>query len=306
MWLNLAHGASSKEIAEFLALSERTVRRYLTMFRTTGEVRAAVHRNGPQLLLGDFEQFRYIMEEPTIYLHEIQRKLFSAYKVKVSASTICRTLKIMGFSRQVMRHVALQQSETLRARFMAEVSLYEPSMLIWLDESGCDRRNSIRKYGYNIRGICPVKKRLLVRGIRYPAIPIMTVYGLHDVYLAEGTINGDRFTQFVEKCLLPSLMPLNGVNPFSVVIMDNASIHHVVGVAALIRNMGARLIYLPPYSPDPNPMEPVFSKVKAILKENDALIQACTSPKALLAMAFGMIPTEDCISYSRHCGYMHL
>ena len=62
MWLKLAHGASSKEIAEFLVLSERTVRRYLTMFRRTGEVRAAVHRNGPQLLLGDFEQmilFRY-------------------------------------------------------------------------------------------------------------------------------------------------------------------------------------------------------------------------------------------------------
>ena len=132
----------------------------------------------------------------------------------------------------------------------------------------------------------------------------MTVYGLHDVYLAEGTIDGDRFTQFVEKCLLPSLMPFNGVNPFSVVIMDNASIHHVVGVAALIRNMGARLIYLPPYSPDLNPMEPVFSKVKAILKENDALIQACTSPKALLAMAFGMITTEDCISYSRHCAFV--
>ena len=84
------------------------------------------------------ENYPGIMEEPTIYLHEIQRKLFSAYKVQVSASTICRTLKIMGFSRQVMRHVALQQSETLRARFMAEVSLYEPSMLIWLDESGCD------------------------------------------------------------------------------------------------------------------------------------------------------------------------
>ena len=239
VWLNLAHGASSVEIAKFLALSERTVRRYLTMFKRTGEVRPAVHRNGPQLLLGEFEQIillKYIMEDPTAYLHEIQRKLLGAYGVQVSASTICRTLKAMGCSRQVMRHVALQQSDTLRAKFMAEVSLYEPGMLIWLDESGSDRRNSIRKYGYGIRGIRPVKRRLLVRGTRYSAIPIMSVYGLQDVYLAEGTINGDRFVHFVKECLLPMLMPFNGINPFSVVIMDNASIHHVDSVVALIRN----------------------------------------------------------------------
>ena len=97
--------------------------------------------NGPQLLLGEFEQIillKYIMEDPTAYLHEIQRKLLGAYGVQVSASTICCTLKAMGCSRQVMRHVALQQSDTLHAKFMAEVSLYEPGMLIWLDESGSD------------------------------------------------------------------------------------------------------------------------------------------------------------------------
>ena len=133
----------------------------------------------------------------------------------------------------------------------------------------------------------------------------MPVYGLQDVYLAEGTINGDRFVHFVKECLLPMLMPFNGINPFSVVIMDNASIHHVDSVVALIRNMGARLIFLPPYSPDLNPLEPVFGKVKSILKENDAVLQGCSTPKALISMAFGMITMEDCINYSRYCGYMH-
>jgi hypothetical protein len=211
----------------------------------------------------------------------------------------------MGCSRQVVRHVALQQSDALRAKFMAEISLYEPGMLVWLDESGCDKRNNIRKYGYSIRGIRPVKRRLLVRGVRYSAIPVMTIYGLYDVYLAEGTINGERFAHFVEKCLLPMLLPFNGINPFSVIIMDNASIHHVDTVVTLIQNTGARVIFLPPYSPDLNPLEPVFSKVKTILKENDAVLQACSGPRALLAMAFGMITTEDCINYSRYCGYVH-
>lgn len=236
-------------------------------------------------------------------MHEMQRKLFEKFGVNISPSTICRTLKAMGCSRQVMRHIALQQSDSDRARFMAEVSLYEPGMLVWLDESGCDRRNSIRKFGYSIRGIRPSKRRLLIRGIRYSAIPIMTVYGLFDVFLAEGSINGDRFAQFTETYLVPFLMPFNGTNPFSVVIMDNASIHHVSDVVALIQNVGARLVFLPPYSPDLNPLEPVFGKVKSILKENDIIFQACSSPKALLAMAFGMITAEDCTNYAKHCGY---
>ncbi len=58
--------------------------------------------------------------------------------------TLCRTL---GCTRQVIRHVAIQQSEVLRARFMAEVSMYDPAMLVWIDESGCD---SIRKFGYRV------------------------------------------------------------------------------------------------------------------------------------------------------------
>ena len=157
---------------------------------------------------------------------------------------------------------------------------------------------------HGIRGIRPVVKRLLIRGVRYSAIPIMSIYGLHDVFLAEGTINGDRFAHFIEKCLSPLLMPFNAVNPYSVVIMDNASIHHVDSVVSLIRRSGACLIFVPPYSPDLNPLEPVFGQVKSILKENDKLLQACSSPKAFLAMAFGMITSEDCTNYCKHCGYM--
>ena len=308
VWLSLVHGSSTAEIAQLFCISKSTVRRYLMAFRNTGEVRARNRRNGPQRLLCEFGQsllLKYIFENPTSYLHEIQKKLNDSYGVQVSASTICRTLKSMGCSRQVIRHVALQQSNTARAKFMAEISLYEPSMLIWLDESACDaKRNSIRKFGYCIRGIRPVQKRLLIRGIRYSAIPVMSIYGLHDVFLAEGTITGDRFAHFVKKCLLPLLMPFNGVNPYSVVVMDNASVHHVETVTTLIRSAGAHLIFLPPYSPDLNPLEPVFGKVKSILKENESVLQVCSSPKAFLAMTFGMITGDDCINFSRHCGYM--
>ena len=63
-------------------------------------------------------------------------------------------------------------------------------------------------------------------------------------------MDGDVFCDYVELCLLPYLMPFNCTNPRSVVVMGNASIHHVDKVVALIKEIGAIVIYLPPYSPD--------------------------------------------------------
>ena len=143
------------QISELFCVSERTVRRYVKIFSTTGDIEPARRRHGPEHLLGDFEQLtllKIILDHPGIYLFEIQGEL-EKVGVQISVPTICRTLKLMGCSRQVMHHVALQRSDASRARFMLEISVYDPAMLIWLDESGCDRRNTVRKYGYSIRGI---------------------------------------------------------------------------------------------------------------------------------------------------------
>ena len=188
---------------------------------------------------------------------------------------------------------------------MAEVSVYDPSMLIWIDETGCDRRNIMRKWGYSLRGIQPRDYRILARGKRYSAIPVMSLEGIHDVYLAEGTVNGEKFEEFVRTTLLPILQPFNWINPLSVVIIDNAAIHHVQGVIDLIENQaGAKLVFLPPYSPDLNPIEEVFSQVKSIMKQNDSLFQVSSSPRTLLCMAFAAVTQTDCLGYITHAGYL--
>jgi transposase len=283
------------------------VRRYLKLFQLTGEVQAVQAQHGPKLLLGKFEQLtllRIILDKPGIYLKEVQSKLIHVYGTCISLSTICRTLKLMGCSRQAMHRVPLQRSDDLRAKFMAHVSIYDPSMLVWLDESGCDKRNTVRKYGYSIRGIPLYDQRLFVRGTRYSAIPIVSTAGIHDVYLAKGNVNGDKFIRFVKESLLPVLQPFNGVNSHSIVIMDNASIHHVEEVSNLIEGQaGAKLCYLPPYSPDLNPVEGVFSQVKSMMKENRELFEITSSPRAFLAILFATVTTEDCIGHIKHSGY---
>ena len=122
-------------------------------------------------------------------------------------------------------------------------------------------------------------------------------------YITEGTVDGKNL-DFIKDYLLPILLPFN-VNPYSVVIMDNASIHHVCEVEDLIVNQaGARLCYLPPYSPDLMPAERVFSQIKSIMKENHRLFQVCSAPRVLLAMAFGMVSVENCYGHISRCGYI--
>ena len=120
----------------------------------------------------------------------------------------------------------------------------------------------------------PKDYRLLARGERYSAITIMSVDGLYNVHLAEGTVNGSKFEEFVKSLLIPILNPFNWNNKHSIVVMDNASIHHVENVYKLIEEQaGAKLIYLPPYSPDLNPVEEAFSQLRSVMYQNDLLFQ---------------------------------
>ena len=139
-------------------------------------------------------------------------------------------------------------------------------MLVFLDETGCDRRNSLRKFGYSLLGKRAPSTSLLVRGVRYSAIGILTVEGIQDSYITSQNIDAEKFEDFVDKCLVPCLIPFNGANPNSVVIADNASIYHVDRIVQIIQTVGALVHFLPPYSPDLNPMEEGFSKIKGILE----------------------------------------
>lgn len=309
VWLSVVHKATPTTISRLLHVSSRTVTRYVELFNRTGDVLPRTRRNGPHRLLGQHEQIvllRLILESPGIFLYEVQRELYDQYGLDVSTSTICRTLRFMGCSRQRIQRIALQRSDECRARFMAEISMYDPEMLVWIDETGCDRRNSLRRYGYSIRGMPPRDYKLLVRGTRYSAIPVLSLQGIHDVQVIEGTVNGEKIADFIEKSVVPILQPFNGSNPLSVVIMDNCSIHHVDQVSDLIENTAhAKLLYLPPYSPDLMPLEEVFNQVKCIMKQNCGLFQACSAPRVFLIMAFSFVSVENCIGYIRHSGYIH-
>ena len=86
-------------------------------------------------------------------------------------------------------------------------------------------------------------------------------------------------------------------------VTDNCSIHHADSVKELFRQAGVLLTFLPPYSPDPNPIELAFVKVKRYLKENDALLQVVPDPLPITKAGFNTISKTDCNNWSVHCGY---
>jgi transposase len=132
----------------------------------------------------------------------------------------------------------------------------------------------------------------------------MALDGIVDVHITSGGVNGDVFCEFIEN-LLPQLLPFNGSNGRSVVVMDNASIHHTERATALIEEIGAIPIFLPPYSPDVMPIEECFSKVKSFLRANDPLIQILRESEIedIILAAFASITPDDCYSWVEHCGY---
>ena len=97
-------------------------------------------------------------------------------------------------------------------------------------------------------------------------------------------MNGDIFEDFVRTTLLPILMPFNGINSHSVVIMDNCSVHHLERVLEMITSVGALIRFLPPYRPDLNPIELVFSKVKSFWKANYLVVQSTSSPHTIVSI----------------------
>ena len=134
----------------------------------------------------------------------------------------------------------------------------------------------------------------------------MSIDGLLTYDLTVDSVNGEAFLNFLMSTLIPEMMPYNGSNPKSILVMDNCSIHHIEEVADYLQSLGIPLIYLPPYSPDLNPIEELFSFVKYYLKQHDEVIQALNSdPTEIIKSAFNEITPALCKAWVKHAEYCY-
>ena len=126
-------------------------------------------------------------------------------------------------------------------------------------------------------------------------VAALTASGIAAPMILDGAMDGDMFTAYVTHVLLKEL------RPGDVVIMDNLPAHKVAAVREIIEGAGAKLMYLPPYSPDFNPIEKAFSQIKAHLKK--AAARTIEKLEVAIAEAIDTVSPKNAINYFAACGY---
>lgn len=178
---------------------------------------------------------------------------------------------------------------------MREQGLFDPARLVFIDET-CTNTAMVR-----LRGRAPRGERLVdyVPHGHWKTITFvggLRRRGMTAPFVIEGAMNGPMFLAYVQQCLVPTL------KRGEIVLMDNLPVHKVAGVAEAIEAAGATLIYLPKYSPDLNPIELAFSKLKAHLRK----AAEPTIPRLLRRI--GRLVTnfspQECRNFFRHAGYV--
>jgi transposase len=181
-----------------------------------------------------------------------------------------------------------------RTWFKKKVALLEVEQFKFLDESSVNL-SLTRLYGRAAPDQRVVDSTPQPSGPQTTTLAVIGLTGITAPLVLPGALNGNSFYGYIEQCVVPTL------KPGEVLFMDNLSAHKVAGIKALIEACGARLLYLPPYSPDFNPIELAWSKVKTILRR----LKARTWPDLIEALkqALLAITPQDVQGWFAHCGY---
>ena len=153
----------------------------------------------------------------------------------------------------------------------------------------------MRRYGRSPRGVRLRDYTPCGHWQTHTVVAGLRVDGLTATAVFDGPIDTPTFLAYVEQVLVPTL------HPGDVVVLDNLAVHKQPEVQAAIEQAGARLRFLPPYSPDFNPIELAFAKLKAFLRA--ARPRNFDQVVELVAIALELFSPMECLNFVRHCGY---
>jgi len=170
----------------------------------------------------------------------------------------------------------------------------EVQRLVFIDETWA-KTNLARTRGRARRGVRLLAKVPYGHWKTTTFVAALRSVGLTAPTVVDGAMNGATFLAYVRQQLVPTLATGD------LVIMDNLAAHKVAGVREAIEAAGAKILYLPPYSPDLNPIELVFSKLKWLLRSAQA--RTVEALHSLLGKLLDQFPPDECRRYLAHCGY---
>ncbi|MGH2371897.1 MAG: IS630 family transposase [bacterium] len=292
-------GTGAYAAASIFRVSVSYIYKVLGRRKTTGETGARPWAGGPKPKLAAHDEAlrAQVMSEPDATLAELQAWLIAEHDLKVSIGCLWKRLRQLGLTlKKSLRAAEQDRADIAKAReeWRASQPDLNPEHLVFIDETGA-KTNLARLYGRAPRGqrlIAPVPHRhwmttTFVAALRHDEITAPCVF--------DGPMDGASFLTYVEHFLAPTL------RQGDVVVLDNLASHKVAGVKEAIERAGATLRYLPAYSPDFNPIEQAFAKLKAALRKAaartfDALVNA-------IAQALADFTAQECANYIANSGY---
>jgi transposase len=169
-----------------------------------------------------------------------------------------------------------------------------PERLVFIDETWT-KTNMAPLRGWALRGERLIGKVPHRRWKTMTFVAALRHDGITAPWIIDGPIDGESFRTYIERVLVPTL------RPGDIVVMDNLGSHKGKAVRALIRAAGAKLLFLPKYSPDLNPIEQVFAKLKQLLRK--AAPRTVEAIWAAIGEILGAFTSEECTNYFGNSGY---
>ncbi len=234
-----------------------------------------------------------ITARPDATLAELRERLATS----AALSTIWRAIDRLGLTVKKTVHADEQRRPDVaaaRCRWQDWLPLRDARHYVFLDESGVTT-DLLRRYGRSPRGLRVHDYTPCGHWQTHTVIAALRWDGLHAPAVFDGPIDNPTFFAYVEQVLVPTL------RPGDVVVLDNLAVHKQPAVQAAIEQAGAHVRFLPPYSPDFNPIELAFAKLKAFFRA--ARPRNFDQVVALTATAIRLFTAQECTNFVRHCGY---
>lgn len=294
-------GLSRRQAAARFDIGPSTAVRWAKRVELTGDVSplkmGGDHRSQSIEAHADFI-LGQIEAKPDLTIMELREKIRERHGLSFGYGTVWRFLERHGITRKKKTgHASEQDSEDVKAAreewFDGQPDL-DPLKLVFIDETAIST-NMARRFGWAPRGErCRAsvpfghwQTKTLIAALRWERIDApMTI---------DGALDGAAFLAYVEQVLAPAL------SAGETVVMDNVRTHKVAGVREAIEAKGAKVLYLPSYSPDFNPIEKPFSKIKAILQRIAA--RTASALEAAVGEALRAFTPKECMNYFASSGY---
>jgi transposase len=293
-------GQSARAAAKRFGISVSTAIRWAQRRRAEGHAQARAMGGDRRSRLNKHREpvLTLLAHQPDLTLREIRAALIERHAVTVAISTVWRFLEAHNITvKKKSLHAAEQTRPDVaaaRRAFIRRQPALVAERLVFLDETGAST-NMARRHGRCARGLrllAPVphghwKTTTLIAGLR--------TTGIVAPYVLDGALTGPVFRSYTEQILAPALQPGD------ILVMDNLPTHKVAGIRQAVESRGAQLLYLPPCSPDLNPIEQAFAKLKGLLRKaaertRDGLWQA-------IGRIIDLVTPEECRNLFRNAGY---